>query len=557
MANIPLKTIKFPGLDDTYTVPQIDSSFTGVAGEVPDSNKVKGEISSLREDLSEIFDATVINALQSTNYFTFAFVAGNEYQIQNDTPSSLNAYTLTDPSSSGTVIDIIGENVLSGQSKTFTATANAPGGRLYCVAAGKVTITNISKGFPVVEESIEELIQKSDDYVEKNGTAQVTEKNTTFFSKSDNILDISTVEDGVQINQAGTDVYTRDGFTTTGYISVLGQTNVYPCYEKPDGVVADLGSYYVFYSANKTPLAQRATASGVLSIPANAAFLRFSFSTNAKTTAMLVEGNTLPAKYIGYGYVFDYTPEPEPPIEVYPTSDIIDILLANGGKTIHFNDGEYDIIAIYENKFGSDYFTNYIDYTSGGNNVGRGLPVLRGTTLRFSQGAKFTANYNGGNSAVATNFAAFALEGGVEIDGLTIDTSGIRNPIHDDFDNYFSGTTVIKNCRITSDKVLIAGGLGVHDLVILESNYFVTSRVGNYDVSYHNSSIANAQSRVVIKDNYFAKGMRFAYYGTTTLKTDALVSGNSFAYDVTYEAETAQSTSDNINILKWGNTIRS
>lgn len=54
MANIPLKTIKFPGLDDTYTVPQIDSSFTGVAGEAPDSNKVKGEISSLREDLSEI-----------------------------------------------------------------------------------------------------------------------------------------------------------------------------------------------------------------------------------------------------------------------------------------------------------------------------------------------------------------------------------------------------------------------------------------------------------------------------------------------------------------------
>lgn len=53
MANIPLKTIKFPGLDDTYTVPQIDSSFTGVAGEAPDSNKVKGEIDSLKEDLTQ------------------------------------------------------------------------------------------------------------------------------------------------------------------------------------------------------------------------------------------------------------------------------------------------------------------------------------------------------------------------------------------------------------------------------------------------------------------------------------------------------------------------
>jgi len=54
MANIPLKTIKFPGLDDTYTVPQIDSSFTGVAGEAPDSKEVKDEISSLREDLNAV-----------------------------------------------------------------------------------------------------------------------------------------------------------------------------------------------------------------------------------------------------------------------------------------------------------------------------------------------------------------------------------------------------------------------------------------------------------------------------------------------------------------------
>ena len=52
MANKPLQTIKFPGLTDTYTVPQVDSNFVGTAGQVPDSKKVKDEISAVKEDLT-------------------------------------------------------------------------------------------------------------------------------------------------------------------------------------------------------------------------------------------------------------------------------------------------------------------------------------------------------------------------------------------------------------------------------------------------------------------------------------------------------------------------
>lgn len=54
MANKPLQTIKFPGLTDTYTVPQVDSNFVGTAGQVPDSKKVHDEIDSLKEDLNII-----------------------------------------------------------------------------------------------------------------------------------------------------------------------------------------------------------------------------------------------------------------------------------------------------------------------------------------------------------------------------------------------------------------------------------------------------------------------------------------------------------------------
>ena len=58
MANKPLQSIQFPGLPDTYTVPQMDSNFDGVSGKIPDSKKVHDEIDALKEDLSAINTAT-------------------------------------------------------------------------------------------------------------------------------------------------------------------------------------------------------------------------------------------------------------------------------------------------------------------------------------------------------------------------------------------------------------------------------------------------------------------------------------------------------------------
>ena len=51
MANIPLKTIKFPGLDDTYTVPQVDNTLS-VTGAAADAKKTGDEISKLNERLN-------------------------------------------------------------------------------------------------------------------------------------------------------------------------------------------------------------------------------------------------------------------------------------------------------------------------------------------------------------------------------------------------------------------------------------------------------------------------------------------------------------------------
>lgn len=50
MANKPLQSIKFPGLSDTYTVPQVDNTLTAT-GAAADAKKVGDEITNLKDDL--------------------------------------------------------------------------------------------------------------------------------------------------------------------------------------------------------------------------------------------------------------------------------------------------------------------------------------------------------------------------------------------------------------------------------------------------------------------------------------------------------------------------
>ena len=51
MANKPLKSVQFPGLDDTYTIPAVDTTLA-VTGAAADAKKVGDEITELKADLS-------------------------------------------------------------------------------------------------------------------------------------------------------------------------------------------------------------------------------------------------------------------------------------------------------------------------------------------------------------------------------------------------------------------------------------------------------------------------------------------------------------------------
>lgn len=171
MANKPLQTIKFPGLTDIYTVPQVDSNFTGTAGQVPDSKKVKDEISALKEDLNAIqgisedlkvallacfskvawidsHGSTYYSALYDALYpttglvsLTAVFNQGNNIIYADDSLNVLKAYlTVTGHYDNGTSQDIT-DYTLSGTltqgtstitvsvgtvSTTFTVTVSAP-----------------------------------------------------------------------------------------------------------------------------------------------------------------------------------------------------------------------------------------------------------------------------------------------------------------------------------------------------------------------------------------------------------------------------------------------
>lgn len=62
MANKPLKSIKFPGLNDTYTVPEVDATLA-TTGAAADAKKVGDEINDLKADLNQIFSDNAKDAL--------------------------------------------------------------------------------------------------------------------------------------------------------------------------------------------------------------------------------------------------------------------------------------------------------------------------------------------------------------------------------------------------------------------------------------------------------------------------------------------------------------
>lgn len=84
MANITLKTLTFPGLDDTYTIPQVDNTLA-TAGDAADAKKTGDEISQIKADLDDVtLDKT------GTNINNFGYEGG--YIASNGTDTTAPSY---------------------------------------------------------------------------------------------------------------------------------------------------------------------------------------------------------------------------------------------------------------------------------------------------------------------------------------------------------------------------------------------------------------------------------------------------------------------------------
>lgn len=401
--------------------------------------------------------------------------------------------------------------------------------------------------------------------VTKGGFGQVDEKNTTFFTHGDNLFDKSDVTEDVRITSDGTDVEASSGFATSGYIDLYGISSI-KFMANSGSVLTGASGYYALYDSSKNVVTARTIYEGTGTIStSSAAYMRVSYSKAQTASFMVVDGSKSYSAYVPFGWKFLYnatdadhaeTADKIEVITVSPSDDIIQTLKDNAGKHIFFADGEYDIVAIYKAKYGNSYFDNYAGYSTS-DVADRGLPILRDTHIECSKGAKFIGTYSGGNTSVRQNFSAFALESGVVLDGLNVDITGLRNVVHDDFDNNYSAKTILRNCSFKADNNNIAGGLGFHDIVIIENCKFKNTNAGHtYDISYHNNGNANAQSELVIKDNYFYKGISLRWYGSSTLLTDALVSNNSMANTIEKRAENSSALIDNIDLTEWNNVIR-
>lgn len=53
MAKIPLKEITFPGLDNTYTIPEIDDTLS-TAGKVADAKETGDKLIALKSELTDL-----------------------------------------------------------------------------------------------------------------------------------------------------------------------------------------------------------------------------------------------------------------------------------------------------------------------------------------------------------------------------------------------------------------------------------------------------------------------------------------------------------------------
>lgn len=244
----------------------------------------------------------------------------------------------------------------------------------------------------------------------------------------------------------------------------------------------------------------------------------------------------------------------------------IEYAMLKYGTKVIVKRGQYNLV----NEFGESYLDNL-----SGNDFG--IMLGNGIELIFAPNAYVSFDYDGANSWIIQNFSPFNTDNnlGYTIDGLHCTARNCRYILHDDprpgVKNRYS-KNVIRNCYFELfpspeypswvNHQIIGGGLGDSTMIEIENCIFndhFTGVVSYSSVSYHNSTSGSMgyESRIIVKDCYFADGNKLVFegYGASPYKTKVIATNNNLTNgddSIIYNNTQA----DNMTVYKWNNHAR-
>ena len=213
-------------------------------------------------------------------------------------------------------------------------------------------------------------------------------------------------------------------------------------------------------------------------------------------------------------------------------------------------------------EFGEEYLDSY----SGTWMIG--IFLKNRVHVIFANGSKVLFNYKGSNTKVHEYFSPFnSGEHGFTLENAWIESKNCRYSVHDErghssdaYHNKYLRCTMIHDSSSCSWKAhqVIGGGLGQFGDILIEDGYYKS--VGCADnISYHNTTLtgsSKAKSKVVIRGAYIDGTTLCANYGTSKEISQMFVCGCSLGAQPKLERVITEERADNMEVIAWGNTIR-
>ena len=237
--------------------------------------------------------------------------------------------------------------------------------------------------------------------------------------------------------------------------------------------------------------------------------------------------------------------------------------------TIYLGAGDFDLIE----EHGSQYFEDFVytPYTNMGPMIGNG------THLICSPKSRILCNYTGDNDEVKKGYSplnpcatnTFGI-GDFVIEGATIIASNVRYCVHDDVGiqvvpykhEYIRCNMYLDNSnRPDHSHRCIGGGMGVAGTIVVKDCIF--DGVGDADniaVAWHNDNFTQPpMGYIVIEGNYFRGNntVEIKSISQHTEETHVILRNNSLGSNYVYSKVGPDTDPDNMEVLAWGNEIRS